>query len=166
MKKRNIIFLFILFYTAAGAQADSSLFFTNSLLPSGADPFSFYKDGWYYYTHTTGNNVSLWKTRNLADLKSAEKKVIYTPQQGAVHSKDIWAPEVHFLTGHNSFFTSPDGTENWILYHANSKPGQGCGRFRSPRAQKFTWAKDGKPVFGGPVKEAMALPIPSQKSID
>ena len=44
-----------------------------------------------------------------------------------------------FAPGHNSFFKSPNGKEDWILYHANSEPGQGCGKQRSPRAQKFTW---------------------------
>lgn len=318
--------------------------FTNPLLPSGADPFSFYKDGYYYYTHTTGRNVTLWKTKNLSDLKTAESKVIFTPPANTLYSKEIWAPEIHFLQGkwyayfaaddgqnknhrmyavenasadpmqgewvfkgkvgdatdkwaidghvfeyrqqlymvwsgwegdvngqqdifiakmknpwtiegnrarisaptypwetigdlndnnnprhvnvnegpqslfngnklfivysasgcwtdqytlgllsfeggnpmdstkwkkhaeplfkqspengvwapgHNSFFKSPDGKEDWILYHANSQPGQGCGRFRSPRAQKFTWTKDGKPSFGEPVKESTQLEAPS-----
>lgn len=33
--------------------------FTNPLLPSGADPYSYYKDGYYYYTHTTGDRKSV-----------------------------------------------------------------------------------------------------------
>lgn len=41
-------------------------------------------------------------------------------------------------------------TEDWIIYHANSEPGQGCGRFRSPRAQRFSWKPDGTPDFGRP----------------
>ena len=68
-----------------------------------------------------------------------------------------------YAPGHNSFFKSPDGKEDWIMYHANSKPGQGCGRFRSPRAQKFTWAKDGTPSFGIPVNTDTPLQLPSQK---
>lgn len=66
-----------------------------------------------------------------------------------------------YATGHNSFFLSPDGKESWILYHANSKPGQGCGNTRSPHAQPFSWAPDGNPVFGIPVKEGSAIPAPS-----
>jgi GH43 family beta-xylosidase len=68
-----------------------------------------------------------------------------------------------YAPGHNSFFTSPDGKEDWILYHANSKPGQGCGRNRSPRAQRFTWTSDGWPRFGLPVKEGQRLVVPSDK---
>ncbi len=58
-----------------------------------------------------------------------------------------------FGPGHNSFFKSADGTEDWIIYHANSSPGNGngCGNSRSPRIQKFTWNADGTPNFGTPV---------------
>lgn len=69
-------------------------------------------------------------------------------------------------TGHNSFFTSPDGKESWILYHANSKLGQGCGRNRSPRAQKFCWNANDTPDFGEPVAEGAELQIPSGSSVD
>ena len=66
-----------------------------------------------------------------------------------------------YAPGHNSFFKSPDGTEDWLLYHANDEPGQGCGRFRSPRAQPFTWRADGTPDFGTPVAIGTAVPRPS-----
>ncbi len=319
--------------------------FTNPLLPSGTDPWSIYHNGFYYYTNTTGNNITIWKTDNLASLATAEKKVVWTPPSTGLYSKEIWAPDIHYLQGnwyvyfsadagknidhrifviennspdplmgdwkmegkletpddkwsidgsvfehknqlyliwsgwkgdangeqdiyiakmknpwtvigdrvllsaptydweqhgdlnnpddpphvnvnegpqilahgnklfliysasgcwtdfyalgmsvadvnadlmdaaswkkhtqpifqkseknkvfapgHNSFFKSPDGKEDWILYHANSKPGQGCDRFRSPRAQRFTWNDDGTPNFGEPVAEGIKLEIPS-----
>ncbi|MGN6493629.1 MAG: glycoside hydrolase family 43 protein [Agriterribacter sp.] len=322
--------------------------FTNPLLPSGADPFSFYKDGYYYYTHTLGNRITIWKTKNIADLKTAEQKTIYTPPEGTMWSKELWAPEIHFINnkwyvyyaaddgkndnhrmyvlenasadpmkgewtwkgkvadpadkwaidgnvftyaqqlymiwsgwegdtngqqniyiakmknpwtidgkrvcisrptynwetigdlndaanpahvnvnegpqslmhgdklhivfsasgcwtdfytlglltftgkdnlldstawkkkpvplfkqskenavyapGHNSFFKSPDGTQDWLLYHANALPGQGCGKERSPRAQPFTWNAEGEPVLGVPVKAGVVLPMPSEKN--
>ena len=60
-------------------------------------------------------------------------------------------------TGHNGFFKSPDGKQDWIIYHANPEPGQGCGNMRSPRAQRFTWNADGTPNFGRPA--ALGEPI-------
>ncbi|WP_210488338.1 glycoside hydrolase family 43 protein [Rufibacter aurantiacus] len=66
-----------------------------------------------------------------------------------------------FGPGHNGFFKSPDGTEDWIIYHANSFSNQGCGNTRSPRIQKFTWNADGTPNFGEPVKINTPLPRPS-----
>jgi GH43 family beta-xylosidase len=68
-----------------------------------------------------------------------------------------------FAPGHNSFFKSPNGKEDWILYHANSESGQGCGNFRSPRAQKITWQSNGHPYFGVPVKENQKLRKPRVK---
>ena len=324
--------------------------FTNPLLPSGADPWCTYKDGYYYYTNTTGRNVTIWKTKNIVDLKSAEKKIVWTPPQTGPYSKEIWAPEIHYLqgkwyiyfaadsgnnfnhrlyvlenasgnplqgnwvikgklttpqdkwaidasvfendgklyliwsgwkgnvngeqdifiakmknpwttegkrtlvsvptyawerngdlnnpndvkrvnvnegpeilkhgnklfliysasgcwtdtyslgmltasvdadlmkasswmktdhpvfkqssqsqvyaTGHNSFFKSPDGKEDYILYHANGKPDEGCGPHRSPRAQRFTWNVDGSPDFGEPVAAGLELPLPSGTEVD
>ena len=340
---RKIIFLIICSFVARGILAQQT--FTNPLLPSGADPWVTYHDGYYYYTNTTAKNLTLWKTKNMGDLKDAEKKVVWNPPQKGPYSKEIWAPEIHFLqgkwyayfaadsgnnfthriyvlenasqdplqgtwsmkgelnlpenkwaidasvfenkgkmyviwsgwkgdvngeqdifigrlknpwttegkrtlisaptfkwetngdlhnpndvkhvnvnegpeilkhgdkifliysasgcwtdyyalgmlttsvdadllkasswiksdrpvfkqspenhvyaTGHNSFFKSPDGKENYILYHANSAPGEGCGRHRSPRAQKFTWNADGSPDFGEPVSAGVELALPS-----
>ena len=63
--------------------------------------------------------------------------------------------------GHNGFFTSPDGTENWIVYHGNNSASGGCGNGRTTRAQKFTWNADGTPDFGAPVALGARLPGPS-----
>lgn len=346
--KKAIIILSVLtcFSILSHAQGLREHFFVNPLLPYGADPYSFYKDGYYYYTHTAQNKLMLWKTKNLTQLKSAENKVVWTPPVGTFYSKELWAPEIHFIQGkwylyfaadngenknhrmyvlendsldpmngnwtfkgkvadendkwaidgdifeheeqlymiwsgwegdkngqqniyiakmknpwtidgnrkkisgsdydwekygdingdpnlphvnvnegpqilkhdeklfiiysasgcwtdfyalgmlsakvksdlmnpiswekssepvfkqslengvfapgHNSFFKSPDGKEDWILYHANSKMGQGCGGFRSPRAQKINWKKDGTPDFGIPVKENQPIIVPSE----
>jgi len=336
--------LFLLSYYWATAQK----YFTNPLLPSGADPWVIAKDGHYYYTHTTGRNIVLYKTQSLAALKSAKRKVVWQPPDSTAYSKQIWAPELHFIDGkwyfyfaaddgknenhrmyvlenaspdptegewkligkisdktdkwaidgtvfkhknewymlwsgwegdkngqqdiyiakmknpwtiesdrvrisspvyewerhgtlndpdnpqhvavnegpqllrngnkmfivysasgcwtdryglglltftgndnlldssswkkstrpvfstskqnkvfapgHNSFFKSPDGREDWILYHANSEPGQGCGRLRAPRAQRFRWNRDGSPNFGEPVQAGKQLLVPSERS--
>src|SRR3954468_8758567 len=63
--------------------------------------------------------------------------------------------------GHNGFFQSADGKEDWIIYHANLEPGQGCGNRRAPRAQPFTWKPDGTPDFGRPVKAGVEIPGPN-----
>jgi GH43 family beta-xylosidase len=99
--------------------------------------------------------LSFTGKKNLLDSTKWKK----SPQPLFKQSKEngVYAP------GHNSFFKSPDGKEDWILYHANSLPGQGCGSHRSPRAQKFTWNKDGTPYFGKPVKEKIPIHIPSEK---
>ncbi|HYN87315.1 MAG TPA: family 43 glycosylhydrolase, partial [Ardenticatenaceae bacterium] len=62
-----------------------------------------------------------------------------------------------FGPGHNGFFTSPDGTESWIVYHANSSASGGCEGTRTTRVQEFTWNADGTPNFGTPL--ALTTPI-------
>ncbi len=63
--------------------------------------------------------------------------------------------------GHNGFFISKDGSQDWLVYHANSNAGEGCGNPRNPRMQQFTWNADGSPNFGTPVAINTALARPS-----
>lgn len=333
MKKVLLLAAFSLILSGAFAQT-----FTNPILPSGADPWNIYKDGYYYYASSTGHGLMIRKTKDLSELRSAEKKVIWTAPPNTMYSKEVWAPELHFIQGkwymyfaaddgknanhrmyvienasadplqgewtfkgqigdatnkwaidgtvfenkgqlymlwsgwegdqngmqsiyiakmsnpwtvtgkrvrlsspqyawennsgigvrvnegpeilkhknkifliysasgcwtdfyalgmlstttnadlmdslswkksttpvfsqnpenriyapgHNSFFKSPDGKEDWILYHANANPGDGCGGKRAPRMQKFTWKKDGTPDFGVPLKDGIELQKPS-----
>ncbi|MEO7908943.1 MAG: CBM35 domain-containing protein, partial [Roseiflexaceae bacterium] len=62
--------------------------------------------------------------------------------------------------GHNSFTKSPDNTEDWLVYHANTVSGSSWGG-RSIRAQKFTWDGSGNPVFGTPAAIYDPIPLPS-----
>lgn len=61
--------------------------------------------------------------------------------------------------GHCSFTKSPDGKEDWIVYHACELPGGGWDG-RSIRAQKFTWSGN-NPSFGTPVATGTAITVPS-----
>jgi GH43 family beta-xylosidase len=335
------------FVDSDGSGSATRSTFTNPLLPTGPDPWMISEKGVYYYTNTTGVNITLWKTKSPVDLKTAEKEIVWTPSPGKPYSHELWAPELHHLNGkwyvyfaaddgrnqshriwviensasdplrgkwtlrgkvsdpsnkwtidasvfedagrlyliwsgwegnedgrqdiyigrlknpwtvegrrvrisspqylwerigdinldhsgstrhvdvnegpeilehgdrifliysasgcwtdayklgmltatagsdllkasswkkspepvfqgsadnrvyapgHNGFFKSPDGKQDWILYHANPEPGQGCGSQRSPRAQPFVWDSDGRPNFGTPVALTTALPRPS-----
>ncbi|MDI9865569.1 glycoside hydrolase family 43 protein [Flectobacillus sp. DC10W] len=123
--------------------------FTNPLLPSGADPYSFYKDGYYYYTHTTGNRLVLWKTKNIAELATAPKKTIWTPLVGTMYSKEIWAPEIHFIQGKwYMYFAADDGKNDnhrmYVLENASADPMEGEWIFKGKVADKNDkWAIDG-----------------------
>lgn len=65
-----------------------------------------------------------------------------------------------YAPGHNGFFTSPDGSETWIVYHANSGPDLKCTSARSPRIQRITWSSDGVPQFPTPASSATPLALP------
>lgn len=66
-----------------------------------------------------------------------------------------------FGPGHNGFFTSPDGTEDWLVYHANPRANLGCGDSRSVRVQPLQWRSDGLPVFGEPAAPGAAIKVPA-----
>lgn len=65
-----------------------------------------------------------------------------------------------YAPGHNSFTQSPDGTEDWIVYHA-IPTSEGGAENRQPRMQKFGWTVDGKPNFGKPVSTETDCAVPS-----
>ncbi|KAA9004247.1 family 43 glycosylhydrolase [Paenibacillus spiritus] len=66
--------------------------------------------------------------------------------------------------GHNTFAPSPDGTEQWLIYHAT--PGENDGwNNRKARAQRIEWDKDGLPVFGEALPLAEAINVPSGSGI-
>lgn len=66
-----------------------------------------------------------------------------------------------YAPGHNGFFKSPDGMEDWIVYHANDSTSGGCDLNRTTRVQKFTWNDDGTPNFGVPVSTEEEIAAPS-----
>lgn len=344
--KNNILWIFLLLATAGNSQTkpdiistDTAATFTNPLLVVGPDPWVISKDGFYYYLHTTGNSIVIRKTKTMTGLKTAHPVVAWKPTPGSANSKNIWAPELHYLDkkwylyytagatadlatqrtyvleniaadpttgswtdkgqigdtaanffaidgtileykgknyfiwsghisatdntqrlyiarmanpwtlatprveisaptyawekigtphvnegpeilknakkevfliysasgcwtddyalaqlrlkrkgdplqashwekapqpvfrksaensafgpGHNGFFKSPDGKEDWIIYHANPSAGQGCGNARSPRIQRITWRADGTPDFGVPLPLDLRIKKPS-----
>src|SRR5579862_8054249 len=104
--------------------------FTNPLLPSGPDPWTIYENGYYYYTNSTGSNITIWKTKNIAYLSTAEKKVVWTPPKTGPYSKELWAPEIHFFQGKwYIYFAADSGNNNdhrlYVLENTSADPLQG-----------------------------------------
>lgn len=66
-----------------------------------------------------------------------------------------------FGPGHHGFFKSPDGSQDWIVYHGKTSSNYTYSG-RSTRAQPFKWNPDGTPNFGRPLSLATVLPEPSR----
>lgn len=90
----------------AGAGGPPS--FTNPLLPSGPDPWVVRHGGHYYYTHTLGDRIALWKTRDLTRLDQVEPVTVWRARDAGPGSTSLWAPELHFIDG------------KWYLYFSAS----------------------------------------------
>lgn len=63
--------------------------------------------------------------------------------------------------GHCCFTKSPDGTENWIVYHVKNRNHGSYETGRSTFIQRFTWNTDGTPNFGTPVGWLEPVVVPS-----
>jgi GH43 family beta-xylosidase len=101
-----------------------------------------YKLGQLELTGSNPLSASSWTKKSTPVFQRSDANGVYGP-------------------GHNGFFTSPDGRENWIVYHANDSASEGCDNGRTTRAQKFTWNSDGTPNLGTPVRLGASLPGPS-----
>ena len=66
-----------------------------------------------------------------------------------------------YAPGHNGFFQSPDGTQDWIVYHANESDAYGCDGTRITRVQPITWNEDGTPNLGEALALDTPIPLPS-----
>jgi GH43 family beta-xylosidase len=49
--------------------------FTNPVLDPGPDPWVTFRDGFYYFISSGRGRLSISKTRSVADLRNAEKKI-------------------------------------------------------------------------------------------
>nr|WP_205614778.1 family 43 glycosylhydrolase [Streptomyces chartreusis] len=132
--------------------------------PVNEGPEPLYHDGRTFLTYSASScqtadyklgRLELTGTDPLSPASWTKKQ---TPVFQRSDTNGVYGP------GHNGFFTSPDGTENWIVYHANSASNGGCGNGRTTRAQEFTWNADGTPNLGTPVALGTTLPGPSGES--
>jgi GH43 family beta-xylosidase len=101
--------------------------FKNPVLHSAPDPWVFQKDEWYYITHTTGHNLILYRTNEVSAISEADMKVIWSPPFSGMNSKNIWAPELHFIDGKWYFYYAADDGNNinhrmWVLENTSADP--------------------------------------------
>ena len=81
------------------------------LIEQRADPFIFLKDGWYYFTASVPafDLIELRRARSIEELADADPKVVWTKHETEPLSKNIWAPEIHFVDG------------KWYIYFAAAR---------------------------------------------
>lgn len=82
------------------------------------------------------------------------------PDAWAKHPEPVFAgTDAVISPGHASFTTSPDGAEDWIVYHVARHPGAGWDRV--VHMQPFTWNDRHEPAFGQPIAPGVPIPLPS-----
>jgi GH43 family beta-xylosidase len=120
--------------------------FTNPVLISGADPWVTRQNGDFYYCGAGAGGIFVGKSRELLAIGSYTK-VVFTPPKDQPYSKNLWAPELHFVDGKwFIYFAGDDGKNaNHRMYVLRSKTGdaQGEYEFMGQLDTGGQWAIDG-----------------------
>jgi GH43 family beta-xylosidase len=129
--------------------------FENPIIGNGADPWVVkHTDGFYYYTNTTGGDVTIWKSKTLSGIEKGEKKVVWHPAANAPNRNDIWAPEMHFINGKWYIYFAANGVANNAkqrMYVLESEGSDPFGPYHHPEGTNYgqitdpsnKWAIDG-----------------------
>lgn len=124
-------------------------------------PEFLYRNGRTWMTYSTCDtgkpDYQVW----LMSLPSDADPLVpgnWTQHQGPLFSRaddrGVFGP------GHHAFFTSPDGTEDWIVYHAKTTADY-TYTDRTTRAQRIGWHADGSPDLGTPLALGATQDLPS-----
>lgn len=159
---RKIIFIFLITCISAfmiacnksskSEQEDKMTAKTASIIDSnGADPWIFQDDMYYYYTKTTGNNVTIFRSENLTDISTGESHIIYEPQDDL---ENIWAPEIHYIDDawYVYFAANLVGVEMhtmYVLENNNKNPFEGEWTCTAIKGMDDKFAIDGTILTAG-----------------
>lgn len=121
--------------------------FYNPIMSNGADPWMIQHKGVYYFTCTTGNNVTISKSDSISGVGYGPKVVVWSNTNTTF--RDIWAPELHYFNGYWYIYLAADVNGDnsthrmYVLQSANSDPLSEytyIGQVTDPSDQ---WAIDG-----------------------
>jgi GH43 family beta-xylosidase len=118
--------------------------FYNVVMQDGADPWVYkHTDGFYYFTKTTGGNVTIWKSAQLTTIDAAPTSVVNTGCCG------IWAPELHYINGAWYIYYAKDDGDNvnhrmYVMENTSADPTQGTWQYKGQITDPTNkWAIDG-----------------------
>lgn len=128
-----------------------NLNFQNPINNNGRpDPFVAQKDGYYYFLSTKGNRIAITKTPSMSLLAAMPETVVWTPPTGTDYSSNIWAPELHFLSGKWYLYFAANGASGddshrmFVLENGNADPTVGSWTYKGKITDTSDqWAIDG-----------------------
>lgn len=128
----------------SGAGAANRDDFYNLLMQNGADPWIYkHTDGYYYFTKTTGGDVTVWRSASLTGVDAAPRRVIPTG------GHNIWAPELHYIDGAWYIYYAMDDGDNanhrmYVMENTSADPTQGVWEQKGQITDSTNrWAIDG-----------------------
>lgn len=128
--------------------------FNNKLAENGNDPWVILKDGIYYYCYSGDGGVWVAKSDSISEVGSSGGVRVWTPEDEN-YSKEIWAPELHYLEGKWYIYVAADDGDNFnhrmLCLEGTSDDPTEPFIFKSVmRAKTDRWAIDGTAMeYGG-----------------
>lgn len=104
--------------------------FRNPITESGADPFVVRFEDGYYYVYSADGGVFVSRADNIHHLRQ-DGKCIFRPEEGKPYSRELWAPEIHFIDGDwYCYVAADDGVNaNHHMYVLKSTDGRPDGAY-------------------------------------
>ncbi len=126
-------------------------------------PQTLYRNGKIFITYSA--NGSTTDNYCLGMLTAQDNADLMNPGSWQKSGGPVFSSvDTAYGPGSNAFTTSPDGTQDWIVYNATVLSGNGSTdnwKNRSIRTQPFSWDSNGNPVFGLPASISTPVPLPS-----
>lgn len=100
--------------------------FRNPITESGADPFVVRFENGYYYVYSADGGVFVSRADNIHHLRQ-DGKCIFRPEEGKPYSRELWAPEIHFIDGDWYCYVAADDGVNanhhmYVLKSTDGRP--------------------------------------------
>jgi len=97
---------------AAAVPAWAEEGFRNPIVSSGADPWVILHEGTYYYCYSRSDMVAVKKAKRLQDIDLERHRFVWNPTPGEAYSRELWAPELHYLEGKWYIYVAADDGRN------------------------------------------------------
>jgi GH43 family beta-xylosidase len=145
------LLLFLLIYFNGNeifADGINGHLFTNPVVAHGADPWVIRWQSNYYFCQSRPDGVWVNRATRLEDIGVDNWKCVWRAPAGTAYSKQIWAPELHFLEGKWFIYVAADDGDNanhrmYVLEGTTGDP-QAPFQFKGKiAAPTDLWAIDG-----------------------
>lgn len=153
MKKTGLLIILIMIFLLTGCRIKKNSGsegvmtdkITSQMDTDGADPWILKENNVYYYTKTTGNNVTIFSSNQLSDVAAGESKVIYESDSKL---ENFWAPEIHHLDNVWYIYFAANPFDNeihrmYVLINPNNNPMEGDWECMEMKGMDDKFAIDG-----------------------
>lgn len=120
MKKRiwilaGLLLMLVIFVGVFATKDTKKIIYTeliNPVYPSGNDPWVVRREDDYYYCWSNDSGVHVRRIADLRNLADEGGSIVWVPEEGTMHSKELWAPELHYIGGHWYIYVAADDGHN------------------------------------------------------